>query len=69
MAIDLDNGFKDLRVHIGHEIECVSYGDSEVWNVAIECVTCGMVLLDFDNPGSRGGSISAGPGVSPVPPG
>jgi hypothetical protein len=45
-------GFADLREHIGHEIEIVNYGlvgDAPL-NVAIECVTDGTVLLDYDNP-------------------
>ena len=47
---------KDLAQHIGHEIECVAYGDQakdgeykgQYPNVAIECVTCSEVLLDYD---------------------
>jgi hypothetical protein len=42
------NCFTDLRSHVGHSINCVVYGDDD--NVAIECVTCGEVLLDYDNP-------------------
>lgn len=38
--------FEDLRSHIGHEIECVCYGDPPV-NVAVECVTCSCVLFDL----------------------
>jgi hypothetical protein len=43
--------YAELRYHIGHEIECVGYGrpeDPAPVNVALECVTCGVVLLDFD---------------------
>lgn len=45
--------FGELRSHVNHEIECVTYGDGDggVANVALECVTCSEVLLDFDNPG------------------
>lgn len=54
MAIDLSSSetiFTDLREHIGHELECVRYGDEFVIrNVAIECLTCGSVLLDADAP-------------------
>lgn len=39
--------FKDLRSHVGHKIECVCYGNPVV-NVAVECETCGEVLMDFD---------------------
>ena len=37
--------FNDIKSHVGHEIDCVTYGDDE--NIAIECVTCGMVLIDL----------------------
>jgi len=51
MAIDLNNGFAELQQHDGHNIVCVGYGgDGDTWNMAIECETCGCVLLDFDNP-------------------
>lgn len=39
--------FKDLKRHVGHRIECVTYGNPPV-NVAVECVTCNEVLIDFD---------------------
>lgn len=45
MGINLNNGFADLKGHVGHDIACVSYGDA---NVAVECETCGEVLIDFD---------------------
>lgn len=43
--------FKELKRHIGHDIECVYYGESkeEAQNVAIECNDCNEVLMDFDN--------------------
>lgn len=41
--------FTDLLAHVGHALECVTYG-TPVANVAIECVDCGMVLLDYDAP-------------------
>lgn len=42
--------FADLKSHIGHEIECVGYGatNEESVNAAIECITCGMVLIDLE---------------------
>lgn len=43
------NSFEDLAAHIGHEIECVEYRGLVTAGVAVECVTCGCVLLDFDN--------------------
>lgn len=39
------HNFSDLMKHVGHKIECVTYGGI---NVAVECVTCGEVLFDFD---------------------
>lgn len=40
----------DVLQHAGHEIECVYYGKSKraAQNAAIECVTCGCVILDID---------------------
>ena len=65
MAINLADGYAELRSHVGHSIECVGYGgtrtpiiaggevvgyDRRYANVAIECVDCSVVLLDFDRP-------------------
>ncbi len=47
-----EEGFHDLREHVGHQLEVVAYGPTEApANVAIECLTCGCVLVDFDYPG------------------
>ena len=41
--------FEELKIHIGHKIVCVSYGEEDdPENVAIECEDCNEVLLDFD---------------------
>ena len=44
--------YKDLYMHRGHEIEVVSYtnyADKSIpHNIAIECIDCSEVLLDFD---------------------
>lgn len=46
--------FKTLMWHVGHNIQCVTYGnEDEVYNVAIECFDCNEVLLDYDNPEIR----------------
>ena len=37
--------YEDLRRHVGHEIVCVNYVGR---NVAVECITCSEVLLDYD---------------------
>lgn len=42
---------KKLLSHVGHAIECVTYG-SPPMNVSVECVDCNMVLTDeelFEN--------------------
>lgn len=42
--------FDDLIRHSGHEVEVAEYFDhsKQTVNVAIECVECYEVLLDFD---------------------
>jgi hypothetical protein len=40
--------YQELLAHVGHEIECVQYGAGH--NVAVECVTCSVVLMDVDHP-------------------
>jgi len=35
---------EDLLEHVGHEIECVTYGNTFL-EPALECVTCGCILL------------------------
>ena len=48
------HSFEDLEAHIGHDIVCARYGDDEqTLNVAIECETCGEVLVDYDQPDPR----------------
>lgn len=41
------SSYEDLRVHAGHRIEVVVYGDED--NVAVECIDCHEVILSFDN--------------------
>lgn len=41
--------FKQLKDHIGHRMDCVSYGDKDnPENVAIECENCMEIMIDFD---------------------
>jgi hypothetical protein len=41
--------FDELLAHAGHNVECVRYGtEFQVVNAAIECVDCGVVLVDLD---------------------
>lgn len=44
------HNYEELREHIGHDLACVGYGQlgAAPANVAIECMTCGAVLVDFD---------------------
>jgi hypothetical protein len=44
--------YGELRQHIGHHIECACYGkeNETPQNIALECIDCGMVLLDFERP-------------------
>lgn len=39
--------YEELRLHVGHNIECVTYGQIG-GNVTIECIDCGMVLVDVE---------------------
>ena len=42
------NTFDELLAHAGHEVECVRYGtEFQAVNAAIECITCGCVLVDL----------------------
>jgi hypothetical protein len=52
--------YADLRSHVGHEIVVATYDKDK--NVAIECVTCFEVLLDYDNEGE----IMCGDCIRPV---
>lgn len=42
--------YSQLRNHIGHEIDCIAYGKQgrPPDNVAVECITCNEVLMEFD---------------------
>ena len=44
------NSFQELISHHNHQIVCAYYGASKkkARNAALECETCGEVLLDFD---------------------
>jgi Lar family restriction alleviation protein len=42
------HSYSDLMEHVGHKIECVTYANGA--NVAVECLTCSTVLMDFDRP-------------------
>jgi hypothetical protein len=41
--------YSELKAHVGHDLECVGYGDPvNPENVAVECLDCGEVIIDFD---------------------
>ena len=43
------DNYNELKSHLGHNVKIVWYGDKkDPANVAIECHTCHVVLLDFD---------------------
>jgi hypothetical protein len=54
MAIDLlsrTDGYDTLKAHKLHQIALVQYGSGRSpENMAIECETCGTVLVDFNRP-------------------
>ena len=41
------SNFDRVLSHLGHELEVAVYGDNE--NVAIECLTCMEVVVDYNN--------------------
>ncbi len=46
------NSYEELRAHIGHSVEVVCYGKKGFApaNVAIECMDCCEILMNFDRP-------------------
>ena len=45
------SSYQDLIQHFGHDVEVVFYGSKKKPdNVAIECSSCGEVLMNFDRP-------------------
>ena len=45
----MSHQYDKIRDHVGHEVVCVSYGGGV--NVAVECETCGVVIIDADREG------------------
>lgn len=39
--------FLDLKRHVGHKFDCVTYGQND--NVSLECLTCSEVIIDFES--------------------
>lgn len=53
----MGNSYDGLKAHAGHDVKIASYYDSyeeehveekDPVNVALECIDCGEVVLDFD---------------------
>ena len=45
------SNFEELMKHAGHSIQVVSFPRGlQVLKVALECVTCNKVLIEYDNP-------------------
>lgn len=62
--------YDELKSHIGHSVMVVGYTDTTAsivstvpWNVAIECETCGCVLVAYDHP-----LVSQGTAPTEAPP-
>jgi len=49
---DYSDAYETLGDHVGHDVQCVSYGrDNEPpANIAVVCDDCCMVLVDVDRP-------------------
>lgn len=45
---DAEALYRCMYEHVGHNIVCVQYANGA--NVAIECETCNVVLIDVDCP-------------------
>ena len=45
------SSYGDLKPHINHHVVCTYYGERiSPNNVTVECVDCGEILMDFNNP-------------------
>ena len=44
------NSYEGLAAHFGHSLDIAKYGDE---NIAIECLDCNEVLLDFNKEGKE----------------
>lgn len=40
---------KNLLAHVRHEIGIFMYGQDEPCSVSIECITCEIILIEFDD--------------------
>ena len=45
------SNYSELMKHVGHTVRVVSFPRGvQVLKVALECVTCNRVLIEYDNP-------------------
>jgi hypothetical protein len=45
------SNFEEMMKHAGHRVQIVSFPRGvQVLKVAMECVTCNKVLIEYDNP-------------------
>ena len=45
------SNYAELVTHVGHKIQVVSFPrGSQILKVAMECLTCNRVLIEYDNP-------------------
>ncbi len=43
--------YAELLAHRDHRLHCAVYGDADqIWEVVVECGTCGEILFSFENP-------------------
>lgn len=45
-GIELTILLSEIKDHVGHELQCSSYGNGD--NYTIECVTCATILFEWD---------------------
>ena len=48
------SNYAELMKHVGHKVQVVSFQRGvQSLKVAMECVTCNRVLIEYDNPDYR----------------
>lgn len=61
---NFDEARQEALDHQGHDVQLVWYGlhdesadEPRVYNVAIQCEDCGVILMDWDNPEIGGANV------------
>ncbi len=45
------SNYEELMKHVGHELTVVAFPRGpQILKVAMECITCNRVLIEYDNP-------------------